>query len=235
MCLLWEFLYRRHKRNALPRCLYHQIYRNSSIEKKHLNNIGAKKNIFKQYWLLNCLCRIMTAQWNLSDLISLLGKGFVSTDKETPIQLYLLTALTRQLLVGREQIFLCLIQGIGGPMGRRLGGTWNSTSSPNRYVMLLIMFVFVCITPNALSIWLHGLACKTNVKCSCSKNYYKEGDYVYPRFDAVEAYRRAITTWATWIKKHIKREKLVFYRGYSSAHFRYHFSYSALLTHYFDF
>ncbi|XP_047945279.1 protein trichome birefringence-like 5 [Salvia hispanica] len=61
--------------------------------------------------------------------------------------------------------------------------------------------------------WTHG-------KTSRGKNYYKEGDYVYPKFDAVEAYRRAIRTWATWIKKNMSREKLVFYRGYSSAHFR---------------
>ncbi|KAL8488999.1 hypothetical protein ACS0TY_025052 [Phlomoides rotata] len=53
-----------------------------------------------------------------------------------------------------------------------------------------------------------------------SKNYYKEGDHIYPRFDAAEAYRRAITTWATWVKKNMQRKKLVIYRGYSSAHFR---------------
>ncbi|KAH6821860.1 TRICHOME BIREFRINGENCE-LIKE 5 [Perilla frutescens var. hirtella] len=61
--------------------------------------------------------------------------------------------------------------------------------------------------------WSHG-------KTSRGKNYYKEGDYIHPKFDAAEAYRRAIKTWATWIKKNIKRDKLVFYRGYSSAHFR---------------
>ncbi|KAK6159061.1 hypothetical protein DH2020_006375 [Rehmannia glutinosa] len=61
--------------------------------------------------------------------------------------------------------------------------------------------------------WTHG-------KTSRGKNYYKEHGFVYPRFDAVEAYRRAIKTWATWIKKNLAKEKLVFYRGYSSAHFR---------------
>lgn len=61
--------------------------------------------------------------------------------------------------------------------------------------------------------WAHG-------KTSRGKNYYKEGDYIHPRFDPVEAYRRAIKTWATWIKENIKRDKLVIYRGYSSAHFR---------------
>ncbi|XP_075491426.1 protein trichome birefringence-like 5 [Primulina tabacum] len=61
--------------------------------------------------------------------------------------------------------------------------------------------------------WTHG-------KTSRGKNYYKEGDYVYPRFDAVKAYRRAIETWAKWIKENVSQKKLVFYRGYSSAHFR---------------
>ncbi|KAL0453411.1 UNVERIFIED_CONTAM: protein trichome birefringence-like 5 [Sesamum latifolium] len=61
--------------------------------------------------------------------------------------------------------------------------------------------------------WTHG-------KTSRGKNYYKEGEYIYPRFDPVEAYRRAMKTWATWIKKNIKQDKLVFYRGYSTAHFR---------------
>lgn len=54
------------------------------------------------------------------------------------------------------------------------------------------------------------------------KNYYKEGDYLYPEFDSVEAYRRALRTWASWIDKNVNPAKqLVFYRGYSSAHFRY--------------
>lgn len=59
---------------------------------------------------------------------------------------------------------------------------------------------------------------------SCRKNYYKEGNFIYPKFDAVEAYRKALTTWANWIKHNVKPSKqLVFYRGYSSAHFRYSF------------
>ncbi|XP_019177782.1 PREDICTED: protein trichome birefringence-like 5 isoform X2 [Ipomoea nil] len=61
--------------------------------------------------------------------------------------------------------------------------------------------------------WTHG-------KTARGKNYYKEGEYIYPKFDAVEAYRRALKTWASWIDEHLKQKKLVFYRGYSSAHFR---------------
>jgi hypothetical protein len=55
----------------------------------------------------------------------------------------------------------------------------------------------------------------------CRKNYYKEGDYIYPKFDATEAYRRSLKTWAKWIDQNVNPKKqLVFYRGYSSAHFR---------------
>lgn len=53
------------------------------------------------------------------------------------------------------------------------------------------------------------------------KDYYKEGDVVYPQFDPVEAYRRAMKTWGRWIDENLNpSKKLVFYRGYSSAHFR---------------
>ncbi|XP_071716991.1 protein trichome birefringence-like 5 [Rutidosis leptorrhynchoides] len=61
--------------------------------------------------------------------------------------------------------------------------------------------------------WVHG-------KTSRGKSYFKEGEYVYPKFDAVEAFRRALKTWGKWIDKNMNQEKLVFYRGYSSAHFR---------------
>ncbi|KAF7806712.1 protein trichome birefringence-like 5 [Senna tora] len=62
--------------------------------------------------------------------------------------------------------------------------------------------------------WTHG-------KTARGINYYKEGDYLYPQFDAVEAYRRALKTWAYWIDDNINPKKqIVYYRGYSSAHFR---------------
>ncbi|XP_076892650.1 protein trichome birefringence-like 5 [Bidens hawaiensis] len=61
--------------------------------------------------------------------------------------------------------------------------------------------------------WVHG-------KTSRGKNYFREGDYIYPKFDAVEAFRRALKTWGKWIDKNMDKDKLVFYRGYSSAHFR---------------
>ncbi|KAG7020940.1 Protein trichome birefringence-like 5, partial [Cucurbita argyrosperma subsp. argyrosperma] len=62
--------------------------------------------------------------------------------------------------------------------------------------------------------WTHG-------KTARGINYYKEGNVLYQKFDAVEAYRRALKTWGNWIDRNINPAKqLVFYRGYSSAHFR---------------
>ncbi|OEL21658.1 Protein trichome birefringence-like 5 [Dichanthelium oligosanthes] len=62
--------------------------------------------------------------------------------------------------------------------------------------------------------WTHG-------KTARGKNYYKEGDTLYPQFDSTEAYRRALETWARWIDKNMDPARsVVFYRGYSTAHFR---------------
>uniref|UniRef100_A0A0D9WSV0 Trichome birefringence-like C-terminal domain-containing protein n=1 Tax=Leersia perrieri TaxID=77586 RepID=A0A0D9WSV0_9ORYZ len=62
--------------------------------------------------------------------------------------------------------------------------------------------------------WTHG-------KTARGKNYYKEGNTLYPQFDSTEAYRRALKTWARWIDKNMDPAKsVVFYRGYSTAHFR---------------
>ncbi|XP_037462527.1 protein trichome birefringence-like 5 [Triticum dicoccoides] len=62
--------------------------------------------------------------------------------------------------------------------------------------------------------WTHG-------KTARGTNYYMEGDTLYPQFNSTEAYRRALRTWARWVDKNMDPNKsLVFYRGYSMAHFR---------------
>nr|XP_017243677.1 PREDICTED: protein trichome birefringence-like 5 isoform X2 [Daucus carota subsp. sativus] len=68
--------------------------------------------------------------------------------------------------------------------------------------------------------WTHG---KT-----AGGNYFKEGDHLYPQFDAVEAYKRALRTWAKWIDENMDPSKLVFYRGFSSPHYRYSYEYQPL-------
>ncbi|PKA63915.1 hypothetical protein AXF42_Ash004925 [Apostasia shenzhenica] len=62
--------------------------------------------------------------------------------------------------------------------------------------------------------WAHG-------KTSRGKDYYKEGDVIYPQLDATEAFKRAMTTWGRWIDRNMDpANNLIFYRGYSTAHFR---------------
>lgn len=70
------------------------------------------------------------------------------------------------------------------------------------------------------------------LKSCCRKNYFKEGDYIHPQFDAVEAYKKALRTWAKWIDENMDSRKLVFYRGFSSAHFRCSFEYFTVFTLY---
>lgn len=76
--------------------------------------------------------------------------------------------------------------------------------------------------------------CRNMTVISYRKNYYKEGDYLYPKFDASEAYRRALRTWASWIDRNVNPSKqLIFYRGYSSAHFRYIQLFNPFISHIF--
>uniref|UniRef100_A0A2N9IQY5 Uncharacterized protein n=1 Tax=Fagus sylvatica TaxID=28930 RepID=A0A2N9IQY5_FAGSY len=61
----------------------------------------------------------------------------------------------------------------------------------------------------------------THEKTSRGEDYYQEGNYVHPRLKVLEAYKRALTTWARWIDKNIDcNQTQVFFRGYSVTHFR---------------
>ncbi|KAI9169443.1 hypothetical protein LWI28_012395 [Acer negundo] len=61
----------------------------------------------------------------------------------------------------------------------------------------------------------------THEKTSKGEDYYQEGNYVHPRLKVLEAYKRAITTWARWVDKNIDCNRTqVFFRGYSVTHFR---------------
>ncbi|XP_043687039.1 protein trichome birefringence-like [Telopea speciosissima] len=55
---------------------------------------------------------------------------------------------------------------------------------------------------------------------SKGKVYYQEGSHIYDEFNVVEAFRRAVTTWARWVDAIVNSEKtLVLFRGYSASHF----------------
>ncbi|MFS7939239.1 putative PMR5 domain, PC-Esterase [Helianthus anomalus] len=61
----------------------------------------------------------------------------------------------------------------------------------------------------------------THEKTSRGENYYQEGKRVYPRLKALDAYTRALSTWAKWVDKNIDNQKTqVIFRGYSLTHFR---------------
>ncbi|KAL6189954.1 hypothetical protein ACLB2K_036355 [Fragaria x ananassa] len=60
----------------------------------------------------------------------------------------------------------------------------------------------------------------THEKTSKGEDYYQEGNYVHPRLKALEAYKKALTTWARWVDTNINANKTqVFFRGYSVTHF----------------
>ncbi|KVH97797.1 PC-Esterase [Cynara cardunculus var. scolymus] len=53
------------------------------------------------------------------------------------------------------------------------------------------------------------------------EDYYQEGDHVYPRLKVLDAYRRALSTWARWVDTNIDTNKTqVIFRGYSVTHFK---------------
>ncbi|CAK7342301.1 unnamed protein product [Dovyalis caffra] len=60
----------------------------------------------------------------------------------------------------------------------------------------------------------------THDKTSKGKDYYQEGSHVYDELNVLEAFRKALTTWARWVDANVNPVKsLVFFRGYSASHF----------------
>ncbi|KAH7679877.1 PC-Esterase protein [Dioscorea alata] len=60
----------------------------------------------------------------------------------------------------------------------------------------------------------------THEKTSKGKDYYQEGNHVYNELNVVEAFHRALNTWAKWVDANVNPKKtLVFFRGYSASHF----------------
>ncbi|KAL4323599.1 hypothetical protein GQ457_11G008420 [Hibiscus cannabinus] len=60
----------------------------------------------------------------------------------------------------------------------------------------------------------------THEKTSKGKDYYQEGDHVYDELNVLEAFRKALTTWAKWVDANVNPLKtMVFFRGYSAVHF----------------
>ncbi|GFZ21236.1 trichome birefringence-like protein [Actinidia rufa] len=61
----------------------------------------------------------------------------------------------------------------------------------------------------------------THEKTSKGEDYYQEGNRVHPRLKVLEAYKRALTTWAKWVDKNIDGSRTqVIFRGYSGYPFQ---------------
>lgn len=60
----------------------------------------------------------------------------------------------------------------------------------------------------------------SHYKTKSGLNYYQEGDQVHPRLDVSTAFRKALTTWATWVDRHATPGKTqVFFRSSAPTHF----------------
>ncbi|KAL8489822.1 hypothetical protein ACS0TY_025631 [Phlomoides rotata] len=52
------------------------------------------------------------------------------------------------------------------------------------------------------------------------KGYYQEGNHVHEKLDVIEAFDKAMATWARWVEAHVDPTKTrVFFRAYSFSHF----------------
>lgn len=61
----------------------------------------------------------------------------------------------------------------------------------------------------------------THPKTSQGRDYYQEGTHVYHELNVIEAFRKALTTWARWVDANVNPLRtMVFFRGYSASHFR---------------
>ncbi|XP_068663531.1 protein trichome birefringence-like 6 isoform X2 [Aristolochia californica] len=60
----------------------------------------------------------------------------------------------------------------------------------------------------------------SHYKTKAGVNYYQEGDLVHHHLDVSIAFKRALTTWASWVDQHINpRKTRVFFRNSSPSHF----------------
>ncbi|XP_059656167.1 protein trichome birefringence-like 2 [Cornus florida] len=61
----------------------------------------------------------------------------------------------------------------------------------------------------------------THEKTSRGEDYYQEGNIVYPRLKVLQAYKKALSTWARWVDKNFAGSRTqVIFRGYSVTHFK---------------
>ncbi|PKA49595.1 hypothetical protein AXF42_Ash004135 [Apostasia shenzhenica] len=60
----------------------------------------------------------------------------------------------------------------------------------------------------------------THEKTSKGRDYYQVGNRIFGELNVVEAFHKALETWAKWVDTNVNVNKtLVFFRGYSASHF----------------
>ncbi|KAG9457872.1 hypothetical protein H6P81_002380 [Aristolochia fimbriata] len=60
----------------------------------------------------------------------------------------------------------------------------------------------------------------SHYKTKAGVNYYQEGDLIHHHLDVSVAYKRALTTWASWVDQNIRQRRTrVFFRNSSPSHF----------------
>ncbi|XP_028781861.1 protein trichome birefringence-like 6 [Neltuma alba] len=61
----------------------------------------------------------------------------------------------------------------------------------------------------------------SHYKTKAGINYYQEGSLVHPQLNVSTAFRKALTTWSSWVDKHINARKTrVLFRSSAPSHFR---------------
>mgnify|MGYP002775695530 FL=1 len=54
----------------------------------------------------------------------------------------------------------------------------------------------------------------------CRGEVFQEGQHVYKKLDVMVAYKKALSTWAAWVDRHVNpRNTTVFFRSYSPVHY----------------
>ncbi|KAJ7973060.1 Protein trichome birefringence-like [Quillaja saponaria] len=61
----------------------------------------------------------------------------------------------------------------------------------------------------------------SHYKTKAGVNYYQEGNQIHPQLNVSMAFRKALTTWASWVDKRINpRKTQIFFRSSAPSHFR---------------
>lgn len=120
----------------------------------------------------------------------------------------------------RFQDYKCTVVYIKSPFLVR-GSSFNAKSDSFATLRLDLMDSTTSLYKDADILIFNTGHWWTHEKTSRGKNYYQEGNHIYPRLKVLDAYTRALSTWAKWVDNNIdSRKTQVIFMGYASSHFR---------------